>query len=239
VTTLQKTLLVIAVLLIPFAYYFYTIQKPNEVIHIKPIVVEPQVQNDTDKELASNDEIFHKLEKAIETSKRAVNEEEIAKNVLLALEKNVHKPLPILKNESTEPKIEHNVELHSTSVEQKEEKIVTKVEVKQKTIETQEKERTKEVIITKTEANEVAKTPKIVFVSQKSHSEITQRSTLIENTHPEAKLTLYNGSKAYVLDESAETEEIGIDEEEFANLPWSKTYGVVEESEHFEIKEEI
>lgn len=223
-------------------------QKPEEVIEIKPIVIHSKTETSIPKEeIASNlnhDEVLNKLEKAIETRKRAITEEEIANNVLLALEKNVHKPVPIEKitPDEVEPikviEVQEEKQARIKVKEKQEATIVIKKEVKPDSIIITNTDITP-VSLPKTEMKEVPKTPKIVLVSQQSHSEITQTNTLIVDTHPEETLTLYNGSKAYVLDESAETETISVDEEEFANLPWSKTYGVVEESEHFELNEEI
>jgi len=245
---LQKILIFTTLLSLLFGYFMFSKDEDNtKTIKIAPIVIEPSDSKSNTKELLSQDEILSKLEHAVKTSKKAASEEEIAQNVLETLEKSLSKSIittPLVENSTLKKSIKEKTK-------KKQEKLVLapkkpskpkklsepKQLSKQKKVKQEIKVKKKET--KKTEPQTVQKTPNIVLISKDSHASITQRNTLIENTHPESELTIFNGSKAYILDESADTQEISITQEEFEKLPWSKTYGVVEESENFEMNEEI
>lgn len=318
-TLLFIVLLLMTLLLIPLGSFLWQEQKTNEVIKIAPIEIEksipPVIETQAPKsEAISSDEIFSQFEQAVYDSKRAASNEEIAQNVLIALEKSMHKTVPLKMEAQTMDSTEINLtqeeevkELEKPQIiaqkeatkalaiqeiknyEKIDEKLMAKTETVEKVLPKQMSTQTvempkpnedkktdempKKVVVEvkpKAEVNkqetekitttlpqksepmvkanthpvatiektqETPKTPKIILVSKDSHASLTKVNTLIENTHPEERLEIYNGSKAYVLDESAETEEISMTEEEFDQLPWSKTYGVIEESESFELKE--
>jgi hypothetical protein len=298
---MYKILLFMLLLFIPIAYFFMQEKPSNEVIKIDPIVLEKThhtKSEDSTKNIqpTSNDKIFSQFEKAVYNSKKAASNEEIANNVLMALEKSVHKPM-VVKDKVSSIKSEEKADIQTDSVEVKKRtyqaKVATQLPQKEitvqakpikkplqtkklaqhtvekkvakvtKKIETKapsksQKIEAKRIVMAKKRQEPIvpkdtpnfketqsinsdlevdSNAPKIIFVSKASHGSLTEVNTLIVDTHPEEKLEIYNGSKAYVLDESAPTEEISIDQEEFENLPWSKTYGVVEESENFELKE--
>lgn len=333
-------LLLIILLLIPMGYFLLQEEKKPEILKIAPIEIEelkpPTQKSENSGEHLSkpraipSNEIFSQFEKAVQDSKIAASNEEIAKNVVMALEKSVHKTIPqntttVYSNLSeiniSESNTSHNKPLENNpskshltqetktkNLEQaekvkqakKKEKVALKEETKKElevqkvnskpkvdtvaqkslvqvntkttpTIVTEkiqpkpaivvhqvlknqeaiaQKEMSKIEEVPKEEVGKdeelaniqeieqnLPRSPKIILVSKDSHASITNVNTLIEDTHPEETLEIYNGAKAYLLDESAETQEISITQEEFEQLPWSETYGVIEESESFALEE--
>ncbi|HHD82051.1 MAG TPA: hypothetical protein ENK94_02545 [Campylobacterales bacterium] len=224
-------------------------KKQNQAIKIEPIVIEPSHAKTITKESLSQQEVFNQLEQAIEKTKRATSEEKIAQDVLQALERNLNKPIKTItltqnKTEQKDSKNQKSKEEKSKQktlkkVKKREEKIVQRVKKPSKPEKIAQNKTVKKVKIQKAQTQNLNQQQNIVLISKNSHASLTQTNTLVENTHPDATLTIFNGSKAYVLDESAETKEISVSDEAFENLPWSKTYGVVEESENFEQSEEV
>jgi uncharacterized membrane protein YgaE (UPF0421/DUF939 family) len=304
-TLLFTVLFLMILLLIPTVYFLLQEEKTNEIIKIAPIEIERPIPKTIEaqasmREPVSNEEIFSQFAKAVSDSKRAVSNEEIAKSVLIALEKNMHKPIPLQTTtpninpaeinltQTTKPKEHENLKEVEIVIPKKEtipklemqrvknhqnveEKLVDKqanieqvvLKVKDSALNADKKrdekadkiEKVTSALPKKAEPSKlptkhhvstenrtervIEKTQKIILLSKDSHASLTKVNTLIENTHPEETLEIYNGAKAYVLDESAETKDILITEEEFEQLPWSQTYGVIEESENFELEESI